>query len=96
MLASAINTIRPLIPNHSLRLPTTSNAPVPVYSRTKKPCCGAPEAGAVSSTPVGGELVGSIFDLDGVLNVLLVLNNVVLHVVLDVLPMLGHVATSLP
>ena len=30
MLAIAIAMIRPLMVNHSLRLPTTSNAPVPV------------------------------------------------------------------
>ena len=41
MLAIATTTIRPLIEYHILRLPMTSNAPVPVYSRTKKPCFGA-------------------------------------------------------
>ncbi len=30
MLATAIAMIRPLMANHSLRLPTTSKAPVPV------------------------------------------------------------------
>ena len=30
MLTIAIATITPLIPNHSLRLPMTSKAPVPV------------------------------------------------------------------
>ena len=38
MLAIAIPTIKKLMPNHSLRRPTTSKAPVPVYSLVKKLC----------------------------------------------------------
>ena len=41
----------PLIANHIFRLPTTSNAPVPVYNRMKKPCRGAVEPVPVSSSP---------------------------------------------
>ncbi len=39
--ARAIATMTPLIVYQSVRLPITSKAPVPVYSRTKKPCLGA-------------------------------------------------------
>ncbi len=45
MLAMPIVMMRPLIVNHTLRLPMTLNAPVPVYSRTRKPCFGAAPSG---------------------------------------------------
>ncbi len=53
-------TMTPLTRYQNLRLPMTSKAPVPVYSRTKKPCCGAEPVSSTASVDSVPECLAAI------------------------------------